>query len=198
MVENRKAINCEEVWREVSNYLDGEVDPILRASIEEHIRGCHECAAVVEGTRNVIQLYGDERMLEVPLGFSHRLEQRLLNQQVEEQLEKRQPPNRRSFLGWMAAAAAACLVAGAIEVSRSSLFREPQLRAQMAQPGNGVPPDMVVLVSEEGKLFHVAGCPFIHDKKKLRTMTATEATLEGYAPCVRCMKKYLAITGASG
>ena len=128
MVENRKAINCEEVWREVSNYLDGEVDPILRASIEEHIRGCHDCAAVVEGTRNVIQLYGDERMLEVPLGFSHRLEQRLLNQQVEEQLEKRQPPNRRSFLGWMAAAAAACLVAGAIEVSRSSLFREPQLR----------------------------------------------------------------------
>jgi Putative zinc-finger/TAT (twin-arginine translocation) pathway signal sequence len=194
MVNDRKDINCEEVWREVSNYLDGEVDPTLRASIERHIRGCHDCAAVVEGTRNVIHLYGDERMLEAPTGFGHRLEQRLLRQQTEEHL----PPSRRSFLAWMAAAAAACLIAGTIEVSRSSLFREPELRARMAQPGNGVPPDLKVLVSEEGKLFHVAGCPFIHDKKKLRTMTAAEATLEGYAPCVRCMKKYLAITGVSG
>src|SRR5208337_2457719 len=60
-------VNCEEVWREVSNYLDGEVEPGLRAAMEEHVRGCKRCTAVLDGTRNVIQLYGDERMLEVPL-----------------------------------------------------------------------------------------------------------------------------------
>src|SRR5271157_1269137 len=99
-------VSCEEVWREVSNYLDGDVDPTLRVAIEEHVRGCKRCTAVLDGTRNLIQLYGDERMLEVPLGFSQRLHQRL---------DENMPRNRRSFLGWMVAAAAAVLVVGTLE-----------------------------------------------------------------------------------
>jgi anti-sigma factor RsiW len=175
-------VSCEEVWREVSNYLDGEVEPGLRVAMQEHIRGCKRCAAVVDGTRNVLQLYGDERMLEVPLGFSQRLHQRL---------DENMPATRRSFLGWMVAAAAACLVAGTIEVARSSALHTPELRSEHARPGAGVPPDMMVVVSEDGKLFHVAGCEFIHEKTTLRTITAAEASRQGYSPCVRCMKKYL-------
>jgi len=182
MVEKRKEVSCEEVWREVSNYLDGEVDPTLRESIEGHVRDCKRCTAVMNGTRNVLQLYGDERMLEVPLGFSQRLHRRL---------DENMPGNRRSFLGWMVAAAAACLVLGTFEVARSSAFRGPQLRSQQAHPGNGVPPEMMVVVAEDGRLFHAAGCDFIHEKNKLRTITAAEASREGYAPCVRCLKKYL-------
>ena len=70
-------VNCEEVWREISNYLEGDIEPGLRLAMEEHIRGCQRCTAVLDGTRNVVQLYGDERMLEVPLGFSQRLQHRL-------------------------------------------------------------------------------------------------------------------------
>ena len=70
-------VNCEEVWREISNYLDGGIEADLRLAMDEHIRGCRRCAAVLDGTRNVVQLYGDERMLEVPLGFSQRLQHRL-------------------------------------------------------------------------------------------------------------------------
>jgi anti-sigma factor RsiW len=176
-------VNCEEVWREVSNYLDGEVDPTLRVAIEEHVRGCKRCTAVLDGTRNVIQLYGDERMLEVPLGFSQRLHRRL---------DENIPNNRRSFLGWMVAAAAAVLVVGALELARSSA-RGLELRSEHAQLGTGVPPDLMVVVAEEGKLFHLAACTFIHEKNKtqLRTITAAEASREGYTPCVRCLKKYL-------
>jgi hypothetical protein len=51
---------------------------------------------------------------------------------------------------------------------------------------------MMVVVAEDGKLFHAgAGCPLLHDKAHLRTMTASEAHREGYTPCVQCMKKYL-------
>lgn len=178
-------VQCEWVWREVSNYLDGEVDPALRVAIEDHIGGCQRCAAVVDGMRNVIELYGDERMLEVPLGFSRRLHQRL---------DENMPQNRRNFLGWMVAAAAACLVFGSIEVARSSAFRGPQIRSQMAESGDGVPPNMMVVVAEDGKLFHLAACPFIHEKDKHRTTTAAEATREGYTPCIRCLKKYLVAT----
>jgi hypothetical protein len=157
----------------------------LRAAIDEHVRGCQRCAAVLDGTRNVVQLYGDERMLEVPLGFGNRLHQRI---------DANMPGNRRSFLGWMVAAAAACLILGSIEVARSSAFRGPQFRSEHAQPGAGVPPDMQVVVADDGRLFHLAACTFIHEKKKLRTMTAAEATSEGYTPCVRCLKKYLEST----
>jgi hypothetical protein len=175
-------VKCEEVWREISNYLDGDVSPTLHAAIDEHVRGCKGCAAVLDGTRNVVQLYGDERMLEVPLGFSHRLHRRL---------EGNMAGNRRSFLGWMVAAAAGLVVVGGFEAARSSSVNHPELRSEHAQPGAGVPPDMMVLVSSDGKTFHVAGCPFIHDKAHVRALVAREAAREGYVPCVRCLKKYL-------
>ena len=175
-------VNCEQVWHEISNYLEDDVDPNLRAAMEAHFRECERCRSVLEGTRNVIQLYGDERMIDVPLGFGHRLQRRM-----KESIR----PGRRSFLGWMAAAAAAVLVAGSFELFRSSLFSQRDLRSEHAQPGSGVPPDMIVVVSSDGKIFHASGCPFIHDRAHIRTIVAREALKEGYAPCVRCMKKYL-------
>jgi hypothetical protein len=175
-------VGCEDVWREVSNYLDGEVKPELRTAIEQHLRGCKRCTAVVDGARNVIQIYGDERMVEVPLGFSRRLHQRL---------EGNVSGTRRSFFGWLVAAAAGVLVAGSFEAARSSGFGAPELRSEHARASGHVPPDMLVIVAEKGKTFHVAGCPFIHDRSDLRTVPAREAEQEGYAPCIRCMKKYL-------
>lgn len=70
-------VSCEHVWREISNYLDDEVDPGLRAAMEAHFKECKHCTAILDGTRNVIQLYGDERMFEVPFGYSQRLHRRL-------------------------------------------------------------------------------------------------------------------------
>jgi anti-sigma factor RsiW len=175
-------VRCEDVWREVSNYLDGEVDPALRLAIEEHLRGCKNCTAVVNGTRNVIQIFSDERMVEVPLGFSRRLHERL---------ESSIGSSRRSFFGWMVATAAAVLIAGGFEAARSWSFGQPGLRSAHARASAHVPPEMMVIVAVNGKVFHVAGCPFIHDQSNLRTIPAREAKEQGYAPCVRCMKKYL-------
>jgi len=175
-------VTCVEVWREISNYLENDVNPILRSAMEEHMRGCKGCRAVLDGTRNVVLLYGDDRMMEVPLGFSHRLQHRL-----EENLY----PARRTFLGWMVAAAAAILVAGGLEVARSSSVTGGKLRSEHAQPGARVPPDLFVLVSADTKIFHVPGCTFIHDKAHVRSMVAGEAEREGYVPCARCLKRYL-------
>lgn len=175
-------VTCEEVRREISNYLDGEAGPDLRAALEEHVRRCKPCSAVLDGTRNVIGLYGEERMFEPPLGFSQRLRQRL---------EQNMTRKRGTAFGWMVAVAAAALIVLTFEVVNSSAFVHPELRSEHAQPGNGVPRDLMVVITEDGKTFHVPGCTFIHDKTKLRTITAGEALREGYAPCVRCMRKYL-------
>jgi hypothetical protein len=72
-----------------------------------------------------------------------------------------------------------------------SAIQEARKRSRQ-QPGTDVPPDMMVVVSKEGKLlFHATGCPFIRDKAHLRTTAAREALKEGYAACARWMRKYL-------
>jgi hypothetical protein len=183
-------MQCAEVWREVSNFLDGELDPGMRAAMEDHLRGCKHCTAVLDGARNVIELYGDERMLEVPLGFSQRLHRRL---------EEGMPRRRGKTFGWMLALGFAALMLLSFEVGNSSqLTTAPGLRSDMARSGMHIPLDLVVVAVSDGKVFHVSGCRFIHDKDKLQTMTAGEALREGYAPCVRCLKKYLSESQIAG
>ena len=66
-------ISCVEVWREISAYLDKDVSPELRERMEYHFKRCKHCLAVVEGTRNVIRLVGDDQAFDLPTGFSERL-----------------------------------------------------------------------------------------------------------------------------
>ncbi len=66
-------ISCLEVWRELSNYVDDDVAPELRARMEAHFKSCAHCKAVLEGTRNVVKLVADGVEYELPSGFSDRL-----------------------------------------------------------------------------------------------------------------------------
>ena len=86
--------------------------------------------------------------------------------------------------------AALALFAGGLRLARS-LTPAPPLKSEHAQSGHDIPPDMTVLVTTGAKVFHVAGCPFIHNKETVRTLTAKQAIAEGYVPCLRCMRKYL-------
>ncbi|MFY9949345.1 MAG: zf-HC2 domain-containing protein [Candidatus Sulfotelmatobacter sp.] len=184
---NHEAVNCEQVWREISNYVDGEVDAELRSAMEEHFRTCKRCASVLAGTRNVVQLYGDERMLEVPAGFSQRLENRL------GRLEKSTDSSGSrwsSLSAWLVPLAAIALFTGALALVDQLSFKPPE-KSILAEPGRDIPPDMLVVVSDGSKVFHVAGCPFIHDKATERTITAKQAMHDGYVPCSRCLRQYL-------
>jgi len=70
-------ISCVEVWREISNYLDGEVSPEARERMEAHFKVCAHCTAVLDGMRNVVGLVGDGRVFQMPDGFSKRLQERI-------------------------------------------------------------------------------------------------------------------------
>jgi hypothetical protein len=70
-------ISCSEVWDEISNYVDGDVGPELKARIELHLKNCRHCKAVLDGTRNTVQLLTDGDWYPLPSGFSERLFQRL-------------------------------------------------------------------------------------------------------------------------
>lgn len=70
-------ISCLEVWREISNYLEGDVDLELRRRMEEHFKVCEHCTAILDGTRNVVQIVANGEAFEVPTGFGERLRKRI-------------------------------------------------------------------------------------------------------------------------
>ena len=72
-------ISCLEVWQEISNYIDDDVDAELRARMEAHFKACAHCTAVLDGTRNVVKLVGDGVEYQVPDGFSQRLYNKIKN-----------------------------------------------------------------------------------------------------------------------
>ena len=70
-------INCKDVWRELSNYLEHALPEQLRITMRDHFRKCRPCNAVLNGVRNTIHLLGDDRSFDVPVRFSQRLFRRI-------------------------------------------------------------------------------------------------------------------------
>jgi len=70
-------IDCQHVWEYISAYIDGEVEAELRAEIDRHLETCEICCAVLDSTRNVVVLLADDRVFELPTGFTERLHARL-------------------------------------------------------------------------------------------------------------------------
>jgi anti-sigma factor RsiW len=73
-------IDCKHVWEHISAYIDGEVDSALRADIDRHLETCEICSAVLDSTRNVVVLMADDRVFELPAGFT---EHQRLNEELE-------------------------------------------------------------------------------------------------------------------
>ena len=66
-------MNCQKVFQEISNYLDGDLDAELKRAIEAHACGCHHCQVVVNTTRKTIELYCDGRLFALPFEVRQRL-----------------------------------------------------------------------------------------------------------------------------
>lgn len=66
-------VSCKTIIAKLSEYLDGDAAPEMRQTIERHLRGCRRCSAVYDSTRKLLVITGDERVFEIPSGFSERL-----------------------------------------------------------------------------------------------------------------------------
>ena len=78
-------MTCKDVIRQISDYLDLEIDAAARRRLEEHFAGCCHCTAIFDGTRNLILLLGDDRILALPVlalpeNFGDRLREKFATQ----------------------------------------------------------------------------------------------------------------------
>jgi predicted anti-sigma-YlaC factor YlaD len=70
-------IDCKHVWNYISDYLDATLSEETRSIVQKHLDHCEICSAVLDSTRNIIILVGDDRVFELPVGFSERLHARI-------------------------------------------------------------------------------------------------------------------------
>ncbi len=70
-------IECQHVWDYISGYLDQTLPRDVLEQVQKHLEHCEVCSAILDSTRNILILTADERVFELPLGFSERLHARL-------------------------------------------------------------------------------------------------------------------------
>jgi len=60
--EETMGISCEDAWRDISDYIDEDLNPIQRATLDQHFAECLHCSALLDSMpAMVIALYRDER-----------------------------------------------------------------------------------------------------------------------------------------
>jgi predicted anti-sigma-YlaC factor YlaD len=70
-------MSCEDARKAISEHIDENLHAVHRRALNQHLTHCRHCTAVLDGMRNVIRLYRDERVFALPDGFHDRLGQRL-------------------------------------------------------------------------------------------------------------------------
>jgi len=58
-------LNCKGVIRELSNYIDGALDPIVVQEIERHLAHCEDCTMLLDQTRKTIDIFCGSKKVEL-------------------------------------------------------------------------------------------------------------------------------------
>ncbi len=66
-------MNCKRVIRELSNYIDGELEASVKQELEHHLGQCEDCTLVVDQTKKTVQIFCDSEPVELPSDVRTRL-----------------------------------------------------------------------------------------------------------------------------
>ena len=70
-------MNCKALILELSNYLDGELDPELLRQVEQHLAKCPDCRLICDTTRKTIEIYCGSEPASLPQDIRDRLHRAL-------------------------------------------------------------------------------------------------------------------------
>ena len=66
-------MTCQQVLRQLSEYLDGELDPAMVESLTRHLEHCEDCSIVVQTTKKTIEISCNSK----PVALSNEVRERL-------------------------------------------------------------------------------------------------------------------------
>ena len=81
-------MSCKKLLSEISNYLDGEVEPEVRQELEQHIAKCPNCWVIFDTTRKTVQIYQGCQPYPIPESLHTRLRE-ALRKHFQESLAKK-------------------------------------------------------------------------------------------------------------
>jgi anti-sigma factor RsiW len=71
----RAKLTCEQVTNLIRDYLNGELDPELTATFEDHLRRCTDCAAFLKTYQQTVQAVQSLSYEDVPPEMQIRVRQ---------------------------------------------------------------------------------------------------------------------------
>ena len=66
-------MNCIGVIRELSNYLDGDLDLAMKQELERHLGHCEDCTMIVDQTKKTVEIFCDSEPVALPSDVHTRL-----------------------------------------------------------------------------------------------------------------------------
>lgn len=66
-------MNCKGVIRELSNYIDGELEPSIKEELERHLSHCEDCTMILDQTKKSIEILCDSQPIPLPVDLHDRL-----------------------------------------------------------------------------------------------------------------------------
>jgi hypothetical protein len=73
-------MRCEDVFANLTDLLEGQLDPEVEVLALEHLASCTSCETVLAETRTIVELAADVR----PVGLSPSVRRSLLDRIVDE------------------------------------------------------------------------------------------------------------------
>jgi anti-sigma factor RsiW len=78
-------LNCKGVIRELSNYIDRELDLAMKQELEQHLGHCEDCTMIVDQTKKTVEIFCDSAPIELPSDMRARLHE-ALHRKMQEKL----------------------------------------------------------------------------------------------------------------
>ena len=66
-------LDCKHVWDYISEFLDDSLPAETKELVQKHLENCEICSAIFDSTRNILVLTADDRVFDLPAGYSERL-----------------------------------------------------------------------------------------------------------------------------
>jgi anti-sigma factor RsiW len=70
-------LNCKGVIRELSNYIDGDLDLAMKQELERHLGHCEDCTMIVDQTKKTVEILCDSEPVALPSDVRARLHEAL-------------------------------------------------------------------------------------------------------------------------